>query len=68
MYLLIFDLRGGNTASRRRVNRYLARVARMVQQSVWEFDDFPAVEGAVKVISGEGGKAIVFKRSDAVIS
>jgi len=40
----------------------------MVQQSVWEFDDFSAVKEAVRVISEAGGKTIVFKRSDAVIS
>ncbi len=67
-YLLIFDMKGGSTAGRRRVNRHLERVARMIQRSVWEFDDFSAVEKVVEMVSKAGGDVIVFKRSDAIVS
>jgi CRISPR/Cas system-associated endoribonuclease Cas2 len=66
-YLLIFDLGGGNTARRRRVNRYLARTARRVQQSVWEFDDLRALEAAAKLVAEAGGRTIAFVKSDRLL-
>jgi len=66
-YLLVFDLKGGNTARRRRVNRYLARTARRIQQSAWEFDDLPALETAAKLVAGAGGRTIAFVKSDRLL-
>ncbi|MDI6819315.1 MAG: hypothetical protein QMC89_00155 [Candidatus Hodarchaeaceae archaeon] len=66
-YLLIFDLKGGNTAGRRRVNRYLRKAARRVQQSVWEFKDLRALMGAARLISAVGGRAMAFVRGDALV-
>lgn len=66
-YLLIFDLRGGNTAQRRRVNRHLARTARRVQQSAWEFDDMRALETAAKLVAEAGGRTIAFVKSDRLL-
>jgi len=66
-YLLVFDLRGGNTARRRRVNRYLARTAHRVQQSAWEFDDLPALETAAKLVAEAGGRTIAFVKSDRLL-
>lgn len=66
-YLLIFDLKGGNTADRRRVNRYLRKAARRVQQSVWEFKDLRALMGAARLISTVGGRAMAFVRGDALV-
>ena len=66
-YLLIFDLRGGNTPSRRRVNRHLMRVACRVQQSVWEFKDMRALRDAVELITSVGGRTIAFIKSDRLL-
>jgi hypothetical protein len=67
MYLLIFDLKGGNTAQRRRVNRYLVGTARRVQQSAWEFDDMRALETAAKLVAEAGGRTIAFVKSDRLL-
>lgn len=66
-YLLIFDLRGGNTSSRRRVNKHLRRVARRVQQSVWEFREMRALRGAAELITSVGGRTIAFMKSDRLL-
>jgi hypothetical protein len=66
-YFLIFDLSGGNTAGRRRVNRHLARVARRVQQSVWEFRDMRTLRGAAELIASVGGRTIAFIKSDRLL-
>jgi len=66
-YLLIFDLRGGSTAHRRRVNRYLTRVARRVQQSVWEFRSMAALKTAAELVAAGGGRAIAFMKSDRLL-
>jgi hypothetical protein len=67
MYLLIFDLKGGSTAQRRRVNRFLVRVARRIQQSTWEFDDMRALENAAKLVADAGGRTIAFVKSDRLL-
>lgn len=67
MYLIIFDLKGGSTAQRRRVNRFLVRTARRVQQSAWEFDDMRALETAAKLVAGAGGQSIAFVKSDRLL-
>ena len=66
-YLLIFDLRGGSTARRRRVNRHLAGVARRVQQSVWEFKDMRTLRGAAELVAEAGGRTIAFMKSDRLL-
>jgi len=66
-YLLVFDLKGGNTARRRRINRYLARTAHKVQQSAWEFDDMRTLETAAKLVAGAGGRTIAFVKSDRLL-
>jgi len=66
-YLLIFDLREGNTARRRRVNRYLARTAHRIQQSAWEFHDMRALETAAKLVADAGGRTIAFVKSDRLL-
>lgn len=65
-YLLIFDVRG-NGAGRRRVNRYLERAARMIQHSVWEFEDFSSLARAARLVKSAGGKAIAFMGSDRLL-
>jgi len=67
MYLLIFDLKGGSTAQRRRVNRFLVKTARRVQQSAWEFDDMRALETTVKLVADAGGRSIAFVKSDRLL-
>jgi CRISPR/Cas system-associated endoribonuclease Cas2 len=67
MYLLIFDLKGGSTAQRRRVNRFLVRTAHRVQQSAWEFDNMRALETAVKLVTEAGGRSIAFVKSDRLL-
>jgi len=67
VFLLIFDLRGGNTAQRRRVNRYLARTARRFQQSAWEFDNIRPLETAAKLVVEAGGWTIAFVKSDRLL-
>jgi CRISPR/Cas system-associated endoribonuclease Cas2 len=67
MYLLIFDLKDGSTAQRRRVNRFLESTARRVQQSVWEFVDMRALETAVKLVADAGGRSIAFVKSDRIL-
>lgn len=67
MYLLIFDLKGGSTAQRRRVNRFLVRTAHRVQQSAWELDNMRALETAVKLVTEAGGRSIAFVKSDRLI-
>jgi len=65
-YLLIFDM-SGNSAGRRRVNRYLKRAARILQHSVWEFDDMRSLVHAVELVGAAGGKAIAFMKSDRLL-
>jgi len=67
VYLLIFDLKGGNTAQRRRVNRYLVSKARRIQQSAWEFNDMRALETAAKLVAEAGGRTIAFVKSDRLL-
>jgi len=67
VYVLIFDLKGGNTAQRRRVNRYLVSTARRVQQSAWEFNDMRALETAAKLVAEAGGRTIAFVKSDRLL-
>jgi CRISPR/Cas system-associated endoribonuclease Cas2 len=67
VYLLIFDLKGGNTAQRRRVNRYLVSTARRVQQSAWEFNDMRTLETAAKLVAEAGGRTIAFVKSDRLL-
>jgi len=66
-YLLVFDLRGGSTAHRRRVNRYLTRVARRAQQSVWEFRNMLALKTAAELVAAGGGRAIAFMKCDRLL-
>ena len=66
-YLLVFDLRGGSTAHRRRVNRYLTRVARRAQQSVWEFRNMLALKTAAELVAAGGGWAIAFMKCDRLL-
>ena len=65
-YLLIFDLKGGSTAGRRRINRYLEHHARMIQKSVWEFNDFHELRDAAKLVKKLGRELVAFKKSDAI--
>jgi CRISPR/Cas system-associated endoribonuclease Cas2 len=65
-YLLIFDLKGNNSG-RRRVNRYLARVARRVQHSVWEFRDLRSLRAGVGLVQKAGGKSMAFMKSDRIL-
>lgn len=67
VYVLIFDLKGGNTAQRRRVNRYLVSKARRIQQSAWEFNDMRALETAAKLVAEAGGRTIAFVKSDRLL-
>jgi len=67
VYLLIFDLKGGNTAQRRRVNRYLVSTAHRVQQSAWEFNDMRTLETAAKLVAEAGGRTIAFVKSDRLL-
>ncbi len=64
-YLLIFDLDGRSTI-RRKVNRYLRREARMVQHSVWKFQDIRALQKAAEFILAAGGRALAFVESDRI--
>jgi hypothetical protein len=64
-YLLIFDL-DGRSNIRRKVNRYLQREARMVQHSVWRFQDIRALHRAAEFIFAAGGRALAFVESDRI--
>ena len=66
-YLLIFDLKGRESANRRRVNRYLNREARMIQQSVWEFKNLQSLMNAAELVSNAGGRALAFVKSDQIL-
>jgi hypothetical protein len=65
-YLLIFDLRG-NGAGRRRVNRYLQRVACRYQRSVWKFEDMHSLVRASGLVKDAGGKVMAFVESDQIL-
>jgi len=65
-YLLVFDLQG-NGAARKRLDRYLRRVACKVQHSVWEFKCLRDLERAAEFVRGDGGKALAFSRSDEIL-
>lgn len=49
------------------MNRYLARVARRVQQSVWELKDMRTLRGAAELIADAGGRTIAFMKSDRLL-
>jgi CRISPR/Cas system-associated endoribonuclease Cas2 len=62
-YLLIFDIKREKPSLRVKVNRMLNNIkARLLQDSVWEFDDLNELEKIAKEIRSEGGKALIFKK------
>ena len=65
-YLLVFDMRG-NGRGRRRLDRYLRRVARRVQHSVWEFDSLSDLRSAAELVGEGGGRAMAFSRGDELL-
>ena len=62
-YLLIFDIKREKPSLRVKVNRMLNSIkARLLQDSVWEFEDLKELEKIAKEIRSEGGKALIFKK------
>ena len=67
VYLLIFDLKGRESANRRQVNRCLNREARMIQQSVWEFKNLRSLMRAAELVLNAGGGVLAFVKSDQIL-
>jgi len=62
-YLLIFDIKREKPSLRVKINRMLNSIkARLLQDSVWEYEDFKELEKIAKEIRLEGGKALIFKK------
>lgn len=65
-YLLVYDL-DGRSKARRRMNRYLKRNARLVQHSVWRFQDLAALRAAAERVLTAKGKVLAFIESDRIL-
>jgi len=62
-YLLIFDIKREKPSLRVKVNRMLNSIkARLLQDSVWEFEDLKELKRIANFIRSEGGKALLFKK------
>jgi len=62
-YLLVFDIKKEKPSLRVKVNRMLNRIkARLLQDSVWEFNDLKELKRIANFIRSEGGKALLFKK------
>jgi len=62
-YLLVFDIKKEKPSLRVKVNRMLNRIkARLLQDSVWEFEDLKELKRIANFIRSEGGKALLFKK------
>lgn len=65
-YLLIYDL-DGQSSVRRRMNRYLQRNAKMVQHSVWRFQNYATLLAAAERVLAADGKVLAFVESDRIL-
>lgn len=62
-YLILFDIRELDNATRLKVNRWLHRIdAQMVQQSVWESESLSDLRNLAKLIESARGKALVLEK------
>jgi CRISPR-associated endonuclease Cas2 len=62
-YLIIYDIRRLDNATRLRVNRYLRKLGALkLQHSVWEFNSFTHLRALAISIKSTGGRAIVMKK------
>jgi hypothetical protein len=62
-YLIIFDIKELDNATRLKVNRYLRKLgAVMVQQSVWQLASLVDLRYLANLIKSSGGKAIILRK------
>lgn len=62
-YLIIFDIKELDNATRLKVNRYLRKLdAEMVQQSVWQLDSLDDLRDLANLIKSSGSKALILRK------
>ncbi|MEA1905058.1 MAG: hypothetical protein U9M97_04170 [Candidatus Hadarchaeota archaeon] len=62
-YLILFDIKELDNATRLRVNRKLRKLsALMLQQSVWESNNVDELRELVESIRLSGGKALILEK------
>ena len=62
-YLIIYDIRRLDNATRLRVNRRLRKLGALkLQQSVWELDKLTQLQSLAASIKSSGGKVIVLRK------
>ena len=62
-YLIVYDIKELDNATRLRVSRRLRKLrALKLQQSVWEFHRLVDLQGLASSIKSAGGKAFVVKK------
>jgi len=62
-YLIIFDIKKSDNATRLKVNRYLRKLdAEMLQQSVWQLDGLNDLRDLAMLIKSSGSKALILRK------
>jgi CRISPR-associated endonuclease Cas2 len=62
-YLIIYDIKRLDSATRLRVNRRLRRLGALkLQHSVWESDDISELKNLVGAIKSSGGNAFITRK------
>jgi CRISPR-associated endonuclease Cas2 len=66
-YLIVYDIKRLDNATRLRVNRRLRKLGALkIQHSVWEFTDFFELKNLAEFIVSTGGKGIVLRKEIVV--
>jgi len=62
-YLIIFDIKKLDNATRLKINRYLRKLdAEMLQQSVWQLDSLNDLRYLAMLIKSSGSKALILRK------